>query len=90
MFVALILAGSHGGGGVALGQFVDPPALVMVVGGGLSVVLTSVSLLLSVLSEITVGFSDECGLVLIAFTSTELTRANHPAELPASPLAQPT
>ena len=44
MFVALILAGSHGGGGVALGQFVDPPALVMVVGGGLSVVLTSVPL----------------------------------------------
>lgn len=43
MLVALILAGMHGGGhGVSLGQFVDPPALLMVVGGGLAVVMTSV------------------------------------------------
>lgn len=42
--LALILAGSHGGGGVSLGQFVDPPAAVMVVGGGLCVVLTAVPL----------------------------------------------
>ena len=41
--IALILAGSHGGG-VSLGQFVDPPAAVMVLGGGLCVVLTSVPL----------------------------------------------
>jgi chemotaxis protein MotA len=45
MLVALVLAGMHGDGqGIALGQFVDPPALVMVLGGGLSVVLTSVPL----------------------------------------------
>src|SRR5580704_4323779 len=44
MLIALILAGSHGGGGVSLGQFVDPPAAIMVVGGGLCVVLTSVPL----------------------------------------------
>ncbi len=43
MLIALILAGSHGGG-VSLGQFVDPPAAIMVVGGGLCVVLTSVPL----------------------------------------------
>ncbi len=43
MLIALLLAGSHGGG-VSLGQFVDPPAAVMVVGGGLCVVLTSVPL----------------------------------------------
>jgi chemotaxis protein MotA len=42
--LALILAGSHGGGGVSLGQFVDPPAAVMVLGGGLCVVLTAVPL----------------------------------------------
>lgn len=42
--LALILAGSHGGGGVSLGQFVDPPAAVMVIGGGLCVVLTAVPL----------------------------------------------
>lgn len=42
--VALILAGSHGGGGVSLGQFVDPPAAVMVLGGGLCVVMTAVPL----------------------------------------------
>ncbi len=45
MLAALILAGNHGGGhGVSLGQFVDPPAAIMVVGGGLCVVLTSVPL----------------------------------------------
>ena len=45
MLAALILAGSHGGShGVSLGQFVDPPAAIMVVGGGLCVVLTSVPL----------------------------------------------
>lgn len=44
MLIALILAGSHGGGGVSLGQFVDPPAAIMVVGGGLCVVMTSVPL----------------------------------------------
>ena len=43
LLVALFLAGSHGGG-VSLGQFVDPPAAIMVVGGGLCVVLTSVPL----------------------------------------------
>jgi chemotaxis protein MotA len=43
MLVALFMAGSHGGG-VSLGQFVDPPAAIMVVGGGLCVVLTSVPL----------------------------------------------
>ena len=42
--VALVLAGSHGGGGVSLGQFIDPPAAVMVLGGGLCVVLTAVPL----------------------------------------------
>jgi chemotaxis protein MotA len=45
MVIALFVAGSHGGGhGVSLGQFVDIPALIMVVGGGLCVVLTSVPL----------------------------------------------
>ncbi|HVA51433.1 MAG TPA: MotA/TolQ/ExbB proton channel family protein [Pirellulales bacterium] len=45
MLVALLLAGSHGNaGGVSLGQFIDPPAAIMVVGGGLCVVLTSVPL----------------------------------------------
>ena len=43
MVTALFIAGSHGGG-VSLGQFVDWPALIMVVGGGLCVVLTSVPL----------------------------------------------
>ena len=43
MLIALVLAGSHGGG-VSLGQFVDPPAAIMVLGGGLCVVLTSVPL----------------------------------------------
>jgi chemotaxis protein MotA len=41
--IAVVLAGSHGGG-VSLGQFIDPPAAVMVLGGGLCVVLTSVPL----------------------------------------------
>jgi chemotaxis protein MotA len=40
---ALFLAGSHGSG-VSLGQFIDPPAAIMVLGGGLCVVLTSVPL----------------------------------------------
>ena len=44
MLVALLLAGSHGNSGVSLGQFVDPPAAIMVIGGGLCVVLTSVPL----------------------------------------------
>ena len=43
MLVALFVAGSHGGG-VALGQFIDPPAAIMVLGGGLCVVMTSVPL----------------------------------------------
>src|SRR5688572_14915121 len=43
LLVALFLAGSHGSG-VSLGQFVDPPAAIMVVGGGLCVVMTSVPL----------------------------------------------
>jgi chemotaxis protein MotA len=42
MLVALVISGSHGGGGVSLGQFVDTPAAIMVVGGGLCVVMTSV------------------------------------------------
>lgn len=43
MIVALLLAGSHGNGhGVSLGQFIDPPAAIMVLGGGLCVVMTSV------------------------------------------------
>jgi chemotaxis protein MotA len=41
MITALFIAGSHGGG-VSLGQFVDWPALIMVGGGGLCVVMTSV------------------------------------------------
>jgi len=44
MLVALIMAASHGGSGVSLGQFVDPPAAIMVLGGGLCVVMTSVPL----------------------------------------------
>ena len=45
MIVALLLAGSHGNGhGVSLGQFIDPPAAIMVLGGGLCVVMTSVPL----------------------------------------------
>ena len=44
MFAALVMAGSHGGHGVSLGQFVDPPAALMVLGGGLCVVMTSVPL----------------------------------------------
>jgi chemotaxis protein MotA len=44
LVAALLLAGSHGGHGVSLGQFVDWPALIMVLGGGLCVVLTSVPL----------------------------------------------
>jgi len=43
MVVALFIAGSHGGG-VSMGQFVDPPAAIMVLGGGLCVVLASVPL----------------------------------------------
>ena len=43
MVTALFIAGSHGGG-VSLGQFVDWPALIMVCGGGLCVVMTSVPL----------------------------------------------
>jgi chemotaxis protein MotA len=45
LLAALLLAGSHGSGhGVSLGQFVDPPAAIMVFGGGLCVVLISVPL----------------------------------------------
>ena len=45
MLVALFIAGSHGGGqGISLGQFIDPPAAIMVLGGGLCVVMTSVPL----------------------------------------------
>ena len=43
MLAALVMAGSHGGG-ISLGQFVDPPAAIMVLGGGLCVVMTSVPL----------------------------------------------
>lgn len=43
MVLALFLAGSHGeGSAISPGQFFDPPALLMVVGGGIAVVLTSV------------------------------------------------
>jgi chemotaxis protein MotA len=42
--ISLFLAGSHSPGGVSLAQFIDPPAAVMVIGGGLCVVLTSVPL----------------------------------------------
>lgn len=41
MLIALFIAGSHSGG-VSLTQFVDPPAAIMVLGGGLCVVMTSV------------------------------------------------
>ena len=41
LLTALFIAGSHGSGGVSLGQFVDRPAAIMVFGGGLCVVLTS-------------------------------------------------
>ena len=44
MLAALVMAGSHGSGGLSLGQFIDPPAAIMVLGGGLCVVLTSVPL----------------------------------------------
>lgn len=44
MFTALIMAGGHGGHGLSLGQFVDPPAAILVLGGGLCVVMTSVPL----------------------------------------------
>ena len=45
LLAALLLAGSHGSShGVSLGQFVDPPAAIMVFGGGLCVVLISVPL----------------------------------------------
>lgn len=44
MLIALVLAGTHEGSGLSLGQFVDPPAAVMVIGGGLCVVMTSVPL----------------------------------------------
>lgn len=45
MIVALLLAGSHGSGhGLSFGQFIDPPAAIMVLGGGLCVVMTSVPL----------------------------------------------
>jgi len=43
MLFALALAGSQGGG-ASLGQFIDPPAALLVVGGGLCVVLISVPL----------------------------------------------
>jgi chemotaxis protein MotA len=44
MLIALLLAGSHGGHALALGQFIDPPAALLVFGGGLCVVLTSTPL----------------------------------------------
>lgn len=44
LLMALLMAASHGESGLSLGQFVDPPAAIMVVGGGLCVVLTSVPL----------------------------------------------
>jgi chemotaxis protein MotA len=45
MILSLLLAAGQGSGhGVSPGQFFDPPALVMVLGGGLAVVLTSVPL----------------------------------------------
>jgi chemotaxis protein MotA len=44
LLVALIMAASHGGSDVSLGQFVDPPAAILVLGGGLCVVMISVPL----------------------------------------------
>lgn len=44
MLVALLLAGSHGGHALSLSQFIDPPAALLVFGGGLCVVLTSTPL----------------------------------------------
>ncbi len=44
LFAALFIAGSHGQTGLSLGQFVDPPAAILVIGGGLCVVMTSVPL----------------------------------------------
>jgi chemotaxis protein MotA len=44
LVAALLVAANHGGGGVSMGQFVDWPAFIMVVGGGLCVVMTSVPL----------------------------------------------
>ncbi len=44
LLVALIMAASHGGSSVSLGQFIDPPAAILVFGGGLCVVMISVPL----------------------------------------------
>src|SRR5688500_9297235 len=44
LLVALVMAASHGGSNVSLGQFVDPPAAILVLGGGLCVVMISVPL----------------------------------------------
>ncbi|MEX2140330.1 MAG: MotA/TolQ/ExbB proton channel family protein [Pirellulales bacterium] len=44
LLVALIMAASHGGSAVSLGQFIDPPAAILVLGGGLCVVMISVPL----------------------------------------------
>jgi chemotaxis protein MotA len=44
LLTALGLAASHGDSAMSLGQFIDPPAAILVVGGGLCVVLTAVPL----------------------------------------------
>jgi chemotaxis protein MotA len=44
LLVALVMAASHGGSAVSLGQFIDPPAAILVLGGGLCVVMISVPL----------------------------------------------
>src|SRR5687767_11593808 len=44
LLAALVLASSHGGSAPSLGQFIDPPAAMMVFGGALCVVMTSVPL----------------------------------------------
>jgi chemotaxis protein MotA len=44
LLVALAMAASHGGSNVSLGQFIDPPAAILVIGGGLCVVMIAVPL----------------------------------------------
>lgn len=44
MLITLLMAGSHGGRVLSLTQFIDPPAALLVFGGGLCVVLTSTPL----------------------------------------------
>jgi chemotaxis protein MotA len=44
LLTALVMAASHGGSAISLGQFIDPPAAILVLGGGLCVVMISVPL----------------------------------------------